>query len=424
MKKLSALTLILFLMLAACGPAATTTAPTSAPAATAAPAVAAGPKEIVLGTALPLTGGSSREGGLMKKGYDLAIKELNDAGGIMVKEFNRKIPVRLISYDDKTDNTTSVSLYEKLATEDKVDAFLGGYSTPLIEAHTLVPGKYQIPYINGGGATSSIYGKGNKWIFGMLASIEKLSVTMMDWLELQQDAGKLPKPSKIALLYENTSHGAEFSKGINDRAKAKPDRFTVVVDEKFEINGKDFSPLISKVKSANADLFLVDARQPDYTLMQRQYTEAGLYHKVVSYGPRGPEKAARDALGAASDYLVAANWWSADMSDPASKGFTAKYRAAYANEAPEWYSALSYETARVLFKAIEAAGSLDKTKVRDALAATNLSPSLVVGGVVKFKDNGQIDNPYIMTQNTPNQKVNLIYPKELQTGDAVVPLPK
>ena len=420
MKKLTALTLVLFIMLTACGPAATTTAPT----ATTAPAVAAGPKEILLGSALPLTGGSSREGGLMKKGYDLAIKELNDAGGITVKEFNRKLPVRLITYDDKTDNTTSVSLYEKLTTEDKIDAFLGGYSTPLVEAQTLVPGKYQIPYINGGGATGTIYGKGNKWIFGMLASIEKLSVTMMDWMELHQDAGKLPKPSKIALLAENTSHGVEFSKGINDRAKAKPDRFTVVVDEKFEINGKDFSPLISKVKSANADLFLVDARQPDYTLMQRQYTEAGLYHKVVSYGPRGPEKAARDALGAASDYLVAANWWSADMSDPASKDFTAKYKAAYANEAPEWYSALGYETARVLFKAIEAAGSLDKTKVRDALAATNLTPSLVVGGVVKFKDNGQIDNPYIMTQNVPNQKVNLIFTKNLQTGDAVVPLPK
>src|SRR5262249_46225587 len=161
------------------------------------------------------------------------------------------------------DNTTSVSLYEKLATEDKVDAYLGGYSTPLVEAHTTVPQKYSIPYVNGGGATGSIYAKGNKWIFGLLASIEKLSNTMMDWLEVQQDAGKIAKPSKIAVLYENPSHGTEFEKGISDRAKAKPDRFAIVVDEKFEINGKDFSPLIAKVKGAAADLFIVDARQPD-----------------------------------------------------------------------------------------------------------------------------------------------------------------
>lgn len=432
MKKHFLFMLVLLIALAACGPTTTpatapTTAPaaaTSAPAAPTTPPAAQGPKEILLGSALPLTGGSSREGGLMKKGYDLAVKEINDAGGIMVKEFNRKIPVRLIAYDDKTDNTQSVSLYEKLATEDKVDAYLGGYSTPLVQAHTVVPAKYQIPYINGGGATGAIYQTGNKWIFGMLASIEKLSNTLMDWLEIQQDAGKLPKPAKIALLAENTSHGVEFRKGVTDRAKAKPDRFTVAMEEAFEINGKDFSPLIAKVKSANADIFLTDARQPDYTLMHRQYTEAGLYHKVVSYGPRGPEKAARDALGAASDYLVAANWWDPAMSDPAAKDFIAKFKAANNGDNPEWYSALGYETARVLFKAIEAAGTLDKAKVRDALAATNITGSLVVGGVVKFKDNGQIDNPYIMTQNMPGNKVNLIYPKNLATGDAVVPLPK
>ena len=201
-------------------------------------------------------------------------------------------------------------------------------------------------------------------------------------------------------------------------------RFTVVLNEKFEINGKDFSSLISKVKSANADIFLADARQPDYTLMQRQYTEAGLYHKVVSYGPRGPEKAARDALGAASDYLVAANWWDATMTDAASKAFIDKFKAANNGDTPEWYSALGYETAVVLFDAIQRAGSLDHTKVRDALAATNLSGQLVVGGTVKFKDNGQIDNAYLMTQNLPSQKVALIYPKELATADAILPIPK
>ncbi|MBI5079681.1 MAG: amino acid ABC transporter substrate-binding protein, partial [Chloroflexi bacterium] len=286
-------------------------AATGAPAATSAPAATAvpqGPKEIVMGAALPLTGGQAREGGFFKKSYEMAVKEINDAGGIMVKEYNRKIPIKLIIYDDKSETTTSVTLYEKLATEDKVDVFLGGYSTALVQAHVIVPQKYQIPYVNGGGATGSIYAQGNKWIFGLLASIEKLSITFADWIEIQQDAGALPKPVKIAMAAENTSHGVEFAKGINERAKAKPDRFTIVMDEKFEINGKDYAPLIAKVKAANADVFFADARVADYTLMHRQYTEAGLSHKVVSYGPRGPESAARTALGAASDYIVAANW--------------------------------------------------------------------------------------------------------------------
>ena len=81
--------------------------------------VMAQPKEIVLGAALPITGGQSREGDFFKRAYELAVKEINDAGGIMVKQYGKKIPIKLIIYDDKSDNTTSVQLYEKLVTEDR-----------------------------------------------------------------------------------------------------------------------------------------------------------------------------------------------------------------------------------------------------------------------------------------------------------------
>lgn len=437
-KPMKALAIIVVLslfvpLLTACGEEPTATAvPTKppapqqgAPTATPVPPTKppAGPAEIILGAALPLTGGQAREGGFFKKGYELAVKELNDAGGIMVKEFGRKIPVKLIIYDDKSDNTTSVSMYEKLVTEDKVNALLGGYGTPLIQAHTVIPKKYEVPYVNGGGATGAIYAQGNQWIFGTLASIEKLALTLMDWLVAQQDAGKLGKPLKIAVVGENTSHGQEFRKGVNDRSKAAPDRFQVVVDEAFELNAKDFVPLLQKVKAANADVFFADARLADYTLMQRQYTEMGLYHQVISYGPRGPEKAARDALGAASNYIVAANWWSADIPYPQVKAFAEKYQKTY-NEPAEWFPALAYETARVMFKAIEDAGTLDKAKIRDALAKMDMKGSIVVGQRVWFQPNGQINNDYVMTQNSPDGKVVLIWPKDVATGEAIVPIPK
>jgi|YNPBryantNP2012_1023418.scaffolds.fasta_scaffold09607_3 branched-chain amino acid transport system substrate-binding protein len=388
-----------------------------------APAAPAAPTEIVLGAALPLTGGQAREGGYFKKGYELAIKEINDAGGIMVKEYNKKIPVKLIIYDDKSDNTTSVQLYEKLVTEDKVHALLGGYGTPLISAHTVVPEKYQVPYVNGGGATGEIYARNMKYIFGLLASIEKLAHTLMDWMAEQQDAGKLKKPVTIAVVGENSSHGKEFRKGVLDKAAAAPDRFKVVMDEPFELNLKDADPLLQKLKAANADVFLADARIADYTTIHRRYTELGLSHLIVSYGPRGTEKAARDALGAAADYIVSCNWWHPDIPTPEAKAFAEKYQKAY-NERPEWFPALAYETARVMAKAIENAGTLDKTKVRDALAKTDLKPSLVVGGRVWFEANGQINNDYVMMQNLPGGKVALIYPKSVATADAIVPIPK
>jgi len=380
-------------------------------------------KEIIMGAALPITGGQSREGGYFKKAYELAVKEINDGGGILVKGYGKKIPIKLIIYDDKSDNTTSVQLYEKLVTEDKVHVLLGGYGTPLITAHTVVAEKYRVPYVNGGGATGAIYQRGMKYIFCILSSVEKLAHTLMDWMALEQDAGKLKKPVRIALMGENTSHGKEFRQGVLDRIKAAPARFQVVMDEPFEMNLKDADPLLQKVKAAKAEVYLADARLADYTTMHRRYTEMRLYHLVVSYGPRGGEKAARDALGTASDYIISCNWWHKDIPTAAAKTFADKYAKTY-NEPAEWFPATAYETVRVMVKAIEDAGSLDKAKIRDALAKMDMKNSLVVGGRVWFKPNGQIDNDYVMMQNLPGGKVALIYPKEVATAKAIVPIPQ
>lgn len=381
------------------------------------------PKEILLGTALPITGGQSREGGYFKKGYELAIKEINDAGGIMVKEYGKKIPIKLIFYDDKSDNTTSVQLYEKIVTEDRAHALLGGYGTPLITAHTVVAEKYKTPYVNGGGATAAIYQRGMKYVFGCLSSIEKLAFTLTDWIAKQQDAGKVKKPLKIAVMGENTSHGKEFREGVLKRSKSFPDRFKVVVDEPFELNLKDADPLLQKVKGANADVFLADARLADYTTIHRRFTEMGLYYQIVSYGPRGSEKAARDALGSASDYVISCNWWQKDIPSGPAKAFAEKYQKTY-NEPAEWFPALAYETARVMARAIENAGTLNKTKIRDALAKMDMKDSLVVGGRVWFEPNGQINNDYVMMQNLSGGKVALIFPENIATAAAIVPIPK
>ncbi len=381
------------------------------------------PKEIILGAALPMTGGQSREGGYFKKGYELAIKEINAGGGILIKEFGKRIPVKIILYDDKSDNTTSVQLYEKLVTEDRVHALLGGYGTPLITAHTIVPEKYRVPYINGGGATGAIYQRGMKYVFGTLSSIEKLSHTLMAWISSQQDAGSLKKPLRIALMGENTSHGKEFRQGVVDKSKRASPRFQVVMDEPFELNLKDADPLLQKVKASNADIYLADARLGDYTTIHRRYTEMGLYHQVVSYGPRGSEKAARDALGTASDYIISCNWWHKDLPTKPAKEFAQKWEKAF-NEPAEWFPALAYETVRVMAKAIEDAGSLDKEKLRAALVKMDMKNSLVVGERITFKPNGQINNDYVMMQNMPGGKVALIYPKDIATAKAVVPIPK
>src|SRR6266498_1891474 len=121
----------------------------------------------------------------------------------------------------------------------------------------------------------------------------------MGWIDQEQSAGKLHKPARVALVWENTSHGTDFRTGVQDFVKAHPGKYQIVVDESFELDGKDFSALLSKVRSAKADLFMVDAHLPDFITMHRQYLSTKMCNQLLTYGARGSEVDARPALGAA-----------------------------------------------------------------------------------------------------------------------------
>src|SRR5947209_14628080 len=265
--------------------------------------------EIKIGATLPLTGAESRIGGFYKEGYDLAFEEWNKKGGLDVGGKKMKLNLQLL--DDTSTQATAASLADRLINSEKVNFLLGTYATNLVEAQSVVAEQNQMLYVNGGGAASAIYKRGYKWVFGLLAPVELLADSMMKWVDEQQKAGKLGKPAKIALLWENTSHGKDFRKGVSEFAKKSGGGYEVVVDESFELNGKDFSALLGKVKAANADLFLSDAHLPDYITMQRQYVTSGMCHKVLSYGARGSEKQAAEALGKKNvEYVLSAVWWS------------------------------------------------------------------------------------------------------------------
>src|ERR1700682_5237257 len=150
-----------------------------------------GPSEVVIGAVLPLTGEESRVGTFFTAAYELASTEINERGGLQLRQYGRKIPVKLIIYDDKTDAATSRNLYERLAVQDHVDAMLGGYATDLVQAQTVVPEQYKIPYVGGGGAATAIYKRGFTTIFSLLASIQNLAYSECDFIEEMQAQHKL-----------------------------------------------------------------------------------------------------------------------------------------------------------------------------------------------------------------------------------------
>ena len=386
-------------------------------------AAAAAPDKIVIGSTLPLTGAESKAGGRMKQGYELAVELANKGGGIDIG--GKKVPVELKLVDDTTDQAKAVNLAQRLITQDQVNFFLGTYSTALVEAQSTVAEQNKIPYVNGGGAATSIYRKGFKWVFGTLAPVENLATTEMEWVNQQQAAGKLAKPARIALVWENTSHGKDFQKGIRDFVGAHAADYQIVVDESFALDGKDFSAVLNKVRSAKAHLFMVDAHLPDFIAMHRQYLSFKMCNQLVTYGARGSEADARAALGQAGvGYILSAVWWNQQLgSKGLNKEFVDAYKAKYGAD-PEWYQATSYEAARALLTAITKAGSVDRQKVRDALSQLQIE-SILPGGKLSFPEDkgGQASYPFVVQQNLPDGSSPIIYPADVATGQGVSPNP-
>jgi branched-chain amino acid transport system substrate-binding protein len=375
---------------------------------------------VKIGAVLPVTGKESKIGGAYKQATEFAVKEANDAGGVDIG--GKKMMIDLTLLDDTSDAAKSAQLVEQLITQQKVDAIIGGYGSQLVQAQSVVPERYGVPFLSGGAGARGIYGR-SKWVFGTLSPVDVLSATQMDFLDSLVTAGKLKKPLKIALLTENTEHGKDYAQGVHDYVKAHPGGFTIAVEESFELYTPDFKPLLTRVQGAKADLFMADAHLEDFISMHRTYTQMGLSHLMVTYGARGADAAGRKALGPATDYIFASGWWSDLLPYPQVKAFNAKWKAATGSD-PQWYHACAYDTVRALIAALHNAGSTKPEAIRSALAKVELKDSILPGGVLKFSSSGQAILPFVVTQNKPGDKVDIVWPLASKTGDPVAPIPK
>lgn len=378
---------------------------------------------INIGVVLPITGKEGRPGQYQKEGIDLAIKQINDSGGIMVKDKGKKLQIKEVFYDDQSDSSKSASLTERAMSSDNVIAVLGGYSTALGQAESVMPDRYKTPWITTGAGATAIFGKGYEYAFGSLSPVALIGTTSAEFIGSLMDAGKIKKGAKVAMVVENTDHGVDYINGFTEWSNKHPGYFQVVMNEKFELNATDFSGVLQKVKSSKADIFLSDAHLPDYITMHRQYLQNGLHHEMISYGARGPEADARKALGAGTDYIFAGIWWSKMLPYPQVKKFVDDYKAFTGHDVDSWYAAPAYDGMRILAKAIESAGKLDKTAIRDALKKAELKDSILPGQSLKFGKDGQAEYPFVITQNKPDNKVDIVFPKDSATGAAVAPTP-
>lgn len=382
------------------------------------------PATIKIGHAIPMTGPDAPIGEQYKLATIVAVKEINDQGGLFIKQFNKKIPIELIQYDDEGNPAVSVRMTERLVNHDKVVAMICGYKTTVGMQQATAVERLKMPCATGGWASTAIFNRGYKYIFGTTNPVSAWSKTTIEFLKAQIDIGKLPKPTRIGLAVENTEHGKDYRSGVADRIAAHQGYFVLAVDEGFEPQRTDFSGLIGKLNSARPHVFLVDAGFSDFVTMHRQIMERRLKFQAISYGVRGTEKEAREALGQTTNYLLVVVPWSPALPYKASKDFIDRWNAVVKDRALQIYAPLGYEATRILLRSIEKAGTLDRDAIRDAIAKWDDRGSLLPGGRIFFQPNGMPDYPLMVVQvSPPDGKPTIVWPDDAKERPAVIPIP-
>ena len=388
----------------------------------AAPALAE--DEIVLGSAISLTGKYSTNGLHAKNGYDFAIKKINDAGGVKVGDKMYKL--RVVYYDDESTPARGAQLAERLIAQDNVDFMLGPYSSGLTKAIAPVTEKYQIPMVEAEGASRSLFNKGYKYLFAVLSTSEQYLASAIDLAaEMAKKEGKDPSDIKIAMAFENDPFSLDVRAGVMDDA-AKYD-MKIVVDDKLPRDLSDMSATLTKVKALKPDLLVVSGHSKGAATAVRQIGEMGI--KVPMIAMTHCEAAdVTGKFGDTANGLLCSTQWAETLTYKDDFfGSAAEWNTEFKEVYPEYANkSVPYQTAQAtaavwVFKdAFERAGTLDKEAVRTAISETDL---MTFYGGIKFSENGNnIAKPMVLRQ-IQDGKYNVVAPPAFASHKLDFPRP-
>lgn len=346
--------------------------------------------KIVVGMSRPLSGWMAQIGdSAFRPVYETWVKEVNAQGGIFVKEYNKKLPIELKIYDDKSDVGTMTRLTEKLILQDKVDFLWPACGTAFFFAQAPIANKYNKLLMSMEAAASSIR--------DMMPSLPYtfVSLSFSDWYQIPVLADLLAdKGAKTAYIISMADlFGIEYSgvcgielpkKGIN-----------IVGLKSVPPDIKDLSSILKEAQAAKADALLVLGYPDVVILATKQSMELGYNPKAILGGPGVNFGFYHAIFGPATEGVMGFTM-AAPKTSPAMKALFEKlYKGKPEAIQDHWGHPIYWAALEVWKQAIEKAGTLDNRKVRDVIAKetfnTVLGPTRYVKGFLdKESHTGEI----------------------------------
>lgn len=315
---------------------------------------------IKIGVNLELSGAVASYGTSELEGIDLAVDEINKAGGIDGKQ------IEIVKADNKSEASEATNLANRLIEKDKVIAIIGAATSGATVAQAQIANKNKIPLISPSGTSPGVTvqdnGNVNEYVF-RTSFIDPFQGTVA-----ANFAANELKVKNVAIYIDNSS---DYSKGLADSFKKSFEAAggKIVAEESYMKGDTDFRSTLTRIKGKNPEFVFIPGYYEEVGLIIKQTREIGLNVPLMGAdgwdSPTLLELAGKEAL----NNTFTTNHYSSEDTDGRAQEFSKKFKEKY-GKSPDAFNALGYDTVYLLADAIKRAGGANSTKIKEALEAT------------------------------------------------------
>ncbi len=368
--------------------------------------------QIKIGILQPVTGALAQDGEYGRLGAEIALNEINAAGGIKSMAGAK---LEIVFGDARSNPEGGTAEVERMQSEG-VAAIVGGFASPICLAASQAASRYDIPYIVDVGVSDQIVNRGLKNTFRLGPGFSTVTTAALDNLVKLNDAAG--KPAKtVVIVHEDGLFGSGMAKLMN--AELPKRGFDIMETIAHPTPSRDMSNVALRIKSLNPDLVVPSSYYGEFvllarTLQQQKIRSKGIY--AVLNGAASNFRFVKE-FSEAANLVMDCNHWA----DPR-KPKTATVRAAAEKDGRFWLynTPLNYSCVRLLADAIERAASADRAKVTEALTNSTFADHIMPYGPTKFV-NGQNTGAAPVNTQVQNGDIKVIFPTEFADAKAVFP---
>ena len=370
---------------------------------------------------LPLSGTQATFGQIEKRSYEIAMDEINAAGGIKGKK------IQLEFEDSQGKPEISRSIAEKLIAVNKQPIIFGEYSSSCSGALAEIAEKRKVPYMVVTGAADDITQQRYRYVFRMNPTTAYYASGLMNFLR------NVVKPATIAILYESSEFGISGAEDMSKQARRAG--IKVVLKEPYDRETIDYVTydvrsvpdirlMLAKVKASNPEVIYMVSYATDAVEIMRELKNRRIDAKLYAGGAAGfavPDfiQGAKDA----AEYVVTTTLWSPWSNYPGAKEFAEKYKKRF-GDYPSYHGAEAYSALYVIKNVLGRAKTWKSEDLRAAMKTTNMMTAF---GPVKFEDKEGYTNQNFMdtlVMQVIKGQYEIVWPEKFASKRYIYPIPR